>query len=397
MRDQSISQAIHRKQWATVNHIYKQLPKISAAEQTLVIGIKQKIMENYTKYQSYLFLTSGGMIDSSCLLRLNDTGICSLKYKNNQFVVEHDGKESYIAAHDMDDTLRSLNIRVLPLFLKRCKIGISKGTDGCFMLRTHVNGSAGGPLTAYYGGIAFDFTFPFITQAIVNRAVNSIPSDFSEKVGAGVQALADTTSKTISNVIDEGNRSCWEAFVSQQIIRDREHMEYLKSYRLWRQVEDFKKVLRKKYEERFPNIFNSIFQQTSYYFKDSVVQQVASGIKQTVQNAIPANLFNSSIQDSVTGAFKSGAVGTAAALTVKIGATAIAHYAVDPTGGTNKWHTIGATSGAIGEQSVLGSIVDEQLTAFGLAMVAMNGFFWGSTKFMIRGLVRTALMALPTP
>lgn len=109
----------------------------------------------------------GIQIPEAAILRTNDTGNCSLHYGINGFKVKEGSKCHAIESYDLDPELRQLNCTTMAKYLSVGKIKLSRGNDGSFMCRSHIDGKGGGVL-GFWGGF---FTGKFVTHFVCHGAI----------------------------------------------------------------------------------------------------------------------------------------------------------------------------------------------------------------------------------
>jgi hypothetical protein len=75
----------------------------------------------------------------------------SLFHDGESFQVKQNGRMYAVPQHDLDNTLRQVNRKNLAKYLKAGLVRVNKMNNGDYVLRSHVKGVGGGPISAAIG------------------------------------------------------------------------------------------------------------------------------------------------------------------------------------------------------------------------------------------------------
>lgn len=367
--------------------------KSNCASQVLAMGLMRQ--GAIKRAQRTIKLDEDGNIPSLHLLPLNGTSGCSLNYKDGEFTVDDEGKKFHVERHELDDALRMVCPKTLPAYLKRCKIGVSRGSDGNFMLRTHVNASAGGPGLAWLGDWAFDFAWAYGTHLVAARALNKIP-DVAEGVGEAAKKVSELINKMSMEERYAGCEHLTVNILTQQArARDLELLAYYKSHRMFDQAIN----LQAKIDEGYLHIGQEAMQAVSAKVKENVAAFVKKHMPDVggkigeFEKYMGGRILSDKVQDVATGALKNGALGAVCTVGFTVGSALFTNSnlgsATISSGGV-----VGAAGGIASEQ-VAGGVLDQVLAPAAIATVAMNGFAVGSGRYILKSIIHYGLTLVP--
>lgn len=363
--------------------------KLTAPEQVIAAGIMRQFYKNY---KAQVRLGKDGEIPQSCILPLNNVGVCPLAFKDREF-----SSCSTIVPHEnVDDVLGGLDDKAMSHYLAVGKIGVSKGSDDSLMLRSCIGGKGGGPALAYWGGHAFDAVWAYAQWKIAARAINKLP-DVAEGAAEGAKQLKEHVSKIVGEMTNE------DRFKGIGTVKDIAHNLYLndkadydffvskgltaEALNLMAKMED-----KGRYIEMASDITKEKIKANTKSYVAEKLLKLPKAIKDGIEKGIGSNIFNSQLQDVATGAFKHGAMGAMVSVGIQVGSNIVS--TIYGPGGETTAKYVGGTLGAA-SSPVWGDWLDRLLEPSGIAAVAMSGFWYGGLRYTAKTLFCMGLAAIP--
>lgn len=384
-------------------------PKRSAAEQIVAIGLMRQMSKRMRI--APVILDTRGEIPQEYLLRLNDTGKCSLYYAHNQFSTN----ESMVPQENVDDILGQLDCKTMGHFLALNKIGMSKGSDHQMILRAMMMGRGGMSHKAsawleWAVGYMIDFaTFRAFTKTIekapsvvdnlargwgeYGEALNRVAND-QEMIAAGYQQVAPgkwTLVKVLKKLLPESvqNSTVYTSLVSMP-----EEMRVTTKQLLESQLYTGNNALNSTIQGAVNRVTEVLKPEgTTYFFdKSGVVNKVVETVGNAKQ-ALESTVGGKILSNVAEGALTQGLWGAAIHLGVNIAGN-IFYYYYDPSTPVASIVNTTLQEKFTGE----GTIVDNYLgTAQTAGLIAAQGFAAYSGKHILKKSVYWGARLIPLP
>ena len=362
--------------------------KLTAPEQVISAGLMRQFYKNY---KAQVRLGKDGEIPQSCILPLNNVGVCPLAFKDSEF----SSCSTPVPHENVDDVLGRLDDKTMGHYLALGKIGVSKGSDEALMLRSCIGGKGGGPALAYWGGHAFDAVWAYAQWKIAARALNKLP-EVAEGAAEGAKQLKEHVSKIVGEMTNEdrfrgigtvkdiannlylNDKAQYDFFVSKGLTAD--------ALNLMAKMED-----KARYIEMASDITKERIKANTKSYVAEKLLKLPKAVKDGIEKGLGSNIFNSQLQDVATGAFKHGVMGAMVSVGFQVGSNVVSTI-YGPGGETAKY--VGGTLGAA-SSPVWGDWLDRLLEPSGIAAVAMSGFWYGGLRYTAKTLFCMGLAALP--
>jgi len=392
------------------------MPKVTAAEQVLAMGLMRQMYKRVRV--APLILDTRGEVPQSCILRMNDTGRCSLYYQNQGFLSGDESGMRPVFKENVDDVLSQLDCKTMGNFLALNKICMSKGSDQEMILRAMMMGHGGiGPRFAGFCERWAGYALTFLCMRSVSKGIEKLP-EFINGVARGVGSDGSVLNRvaTAAEMIAAGYKEVapgkWTLIkVLEKRIPD--DVKNATVYTLYDAMPDYLKeafkadqqaALYKMGQAIGTTIQNSsakamdfvgraceiagFHQEPIYYFENGVIkkaaEKVAGGLtvaKDAFETATGTSILSQTAKGMIKDMVIEGLGGAALSIGIDLVGGAIGYY-FDSTHLSTRASIVGGT--AITMLSGEGTTVDAIVDKGGLAIVAAEGFGKATGNYILR-------------
>jgi hypothetical protein len=398
--------------------------KSNAATQVLAMGLMRQF--NRRMRVEPVILDTRGEIPQQYILRLNDTGKCSLYYNKSQFSTEC----GLVPRENVDDILGGMDCTSMSHFLALNKIAMSKGSDQEMILRAFMMGRGGlGPRTSRALERVAGWICNLILMRSIGKAIENMPA-FINGVARGVGPDGSVLNRvaTAAEMIAAGYKEVSPGkWTLVKVLENRlpDSVKNATVYTLYEAMPDtLKEIFRLNHESGLYKMGNALSttiqnstnvacdfigraceiagftQPPNYYFEDGVLkkaaQKVVGGLnvaKDAFETATGTSILGDSAKEIVKDMLIEGCGGAILSVGLDLAGSAIGYFFDSSL--TPAQSIIGGA--AVKYLQGEGSTLDTAVNKAGIAVVAAEGFGKATGTYVIRKGVYSIARLIPCP